>query len=158
MKWNFGALVILGFSLLCLAAGAAPLGVGDPVPTFSALDQNGKEFDSTNGWHYLLLATEMACSKSANQKLAEQGAGFLEKHQAAYLLDIHLMPAVARWFALPKMRKYPQRIVLVDTAGNLAAFPVLTGHVTVLTLTPSGRIRNISYWDPVSQPVTDCFQ
>ena len=30
------------------------------------------------------------------------------------------MPFVARVFALPKMRKYPQRIVLVETAGTLA--------------------------------------
>jgi hypothetical protein len=30
--------------------------------------------------------------------------------------------------------------------------------VTVLALTSAGRIRKISYWDPVREPVTACWQ
>ena len=100
----------------------------------------------------------MAASKSANQKLAAASAGFLEQHHAAYLMDIHTMPAIARVFALPKLRKYPQRIVLVDTADALAAFPAQPGHVTVLALTPAGRVEKISYWDPAREPVNGFLQ
>jgi hypothetical protein len=158
INMNFRRLVFLGFCLVWISARAAQLAVGDAVPTFSAKDQHGKEFNLTNGVKFLLVATEMACAKSANQKLAEQGAGFLEKHQAAYVLDIHSMPSIARVFALPKMRKYPQRIVLVETAETLAAFPVQPGRVTVLALTSAGRVRKISYWDPAREPVAGCLQ
>ena len=139
---------------LCwLPVHAAPLAVGDALPPIVAKDQFGKDFTLTTNVQFLLVAMEMTCAKAANHKLAEQGAGFLEKHQAAYLMDIHTMPAVARWFAFPKMKKYPQRIVLVDSAGTLAAIPVQTNCATVLTITSAGQIKKISYWNPVSQPV-----
>jgi hypothetical protein len=73
-------------------------------------------------------------------------------------MDIHTMPSVARFFALPKMRKYPHRIVLVDSAATLAGFPAQPGRVTVLALTPSGRIQKIGWWNPESEPVAACFQ
>lgn len=100
----------------------------------------------------------MSCAKSANHILADQGEGFLEKHGAAYLMDIHTMPAIARVFALPKMRKYPERIVLMDKPGALDWVPVQPERITVLTLTPAGKIQKISYWNPVNEPVTGIFQ
>ncbi len=128
--------------------------MGDPVPTISAKDQHGKEFILTNDIRVLLVATEMAPAKAANLKLGAQGAGFLEKHQAAYLMDIHTMPAVARFFALPKMKKYPHRIVLIETAETLRPFPAKPDCVSVLTLSPAGRIEKIGYWNPDLEAVS----
>jgi hypothetical protein len=150
-------LVVLWIGLLGISTHAAPLAVGDAVPAISAKDQHGAAFAFTNGTQFLLVATEMNSSISANKKLAEQGAGFLEKHSACYLMDIHTMPTVARWFAFPKMRKYPERIVFVDDAQTLAAVPVRTNCVTVLALTPAGRIQKIAYWNPDHEPATSCF-
>lgn len=99
----------------------------------------------------------MGCAISANNKLAAEGAGFLDKYHAAYLMDIHTMPGIARMFAFPKMRKYPQRIVLIDSAQTLASFPVQPGRLTVLALTPDGHIKKISYWNPVTEPAGGCF-
>ena len=48
------------------------------------------------------------------------------------------------------MRKYPQQIILVETAEALAAFPVQSGCVTVLSIMPSGHARKISYWNPAT--------
>lgn len=157
MKKNFPGLLALGLLLLCVSVRAAPLAVGDAVPAIAANDQHGVAFQFTNGIRFLLVVTEMAASKSANQKLAAAGGGFLEQHHAAYLMDIHTMPGVARVFALPKLRKYPQRIVLVDTADALAALPAQPGRVTVLALTPAGRVEKISFWDPEREPVAGIF-
>ena len=151
-------LAILGFCLLWMTARAAQLSVGDLVPTISAKDQHGNEFVFTNGTQFLLVVTEMGSAKTANHKLAEQGAGFLEIHHAVYLMDIHTMPGIARMFALPKMRKYPQRIVLVDSAETLAAFPTKPDCVTALAVTPSGRIGKITFWNPGNEPVGGCFR
>ena len=102
----------------------------------------------------------MGCAKAgrATKSSAELGARFLETNQAAFLMDIHTMPAVARFFALPKMRRYPHRIVLVEAADTLAAFPAQPGRVTVLAFTPAGRIRKISFWDPVHEPAAGVFE
>ena len=158
MNINFRRLAVLGFCLLCVSASAAPLAVGDAVPAFSAKDQHGTSFIFTNGTQFLLVATERASGTSANHKLAEQGPGFLEKHRAVYVMDIHEMPGVARFFAVPKMRKYPQRIVLVETPATLAWVPAQPDRVTVLALTPAGRVQKISYWNPDAEPVTGYLQ
>lgn len=153
MERIFRQLLLISLFLACVSTRAEPLAVGDAVPAIVANDQHGAAFEFTNGVRFLLVATEMGCSKAANQKLAAAGAGFLEQHHAAYLVDIHTLPAVARVFALPKLRKYPHRIVLVDTADTLAAFPAQPGRVTVLALTPTRRIQKISYWNPAREPV-----
>ena len=55
--------------------------------------------------------------------------------------------------ALGDEKRSGDRIVLVDTADTLAAFPTQPGRVTVLALTPAKRIQKISYWDPAREPL-----
>jgi hypothetical protein len=143
------AAILIGGGLL-FTARAGELAAGDAMPAFSAPDQFGKEFKFAPGLHFLLLGFEMGTGKLANHKLAELGAGWLEKRGAVYVLDIHTMPAVARLFALPKMRKYPHRVVLAETEGLLAAFPHQPEKITVLALSPEGKIREIRYWNPAT--------
>ncbi len=140
------------FFLICLAAPAwaGPLAVGDAVPSFATKDQFGKEFKFTPGLHYLLVGFDMNAGKLANHKFADLGPGWLEQHGAAYVLDIHTMPSVARLFALPKMRKYPHRIILAETATLLDPFPHQPEKITVLALSPDGKIRDVRYWNPAT--------
>ena len=124
IRWPRMALIRCWLVLLLGCGGwwtarAAELAVGDAVPAFSAKDQFGKEFKFAPGLRFLVLGFEMGAAKQANLKLAGLGGGWLEKRGAVYVMDIHTMPAVARLFALPKMRKYPQRIVLAEAEGLL---------------------------------------
>lgn len=130
---------------------ASELKVGDPVPGFAAKDQFGKQFKFEAGLRFLLLGFDMGAGKAANLKLSELGPGWLEKHGAAYVLDIHAMPAIARVFALPKMRKYPHRIILAEAESLLAPFPRQPDRITVLVLTSRGKIGEIRYWNPASE-------
>jgi hypothetical protein len=154
----FYKILALAFCLGCFEAVAGTLAVGGSVPPISAKDQNGIAYTFTNGTKYLLIAMEMGPATSANHKLADQGAGYLEKHGAVYLMDIHTMPEIGRIFAFPKMRKYPERIILIDTPGELDWVPVQSGKLTVLELTPTGNVKQIGYWNPGSEPVSSCFQ
>lgn len=151
-------ILVLGCTLWCWNATAASLAAGDPVPAISANDQHGVPFTFTNGIQYLLIAMEMGPATTANHKLADEGVGFLEKHGAVYLMDIHTMPTIGRFFAVPKMRKYPERIVFIDAPHVMDWVPVKTGSLTVLALTPTGHIAKISYWNPNTEPVSVCFQ
>ena len=148
-------------AIFCVAVAvslpAAELAVGDAIPDFSAKDQFGKEFKFAPGLKFLLLGFDMNAGKAANQKLANLGAGGLERYGAAYVMDIHTMPAVARVFALPKMRKYPHRIILAETADLLSAFPHQSEKITVLVLTPAGKIREIRYWNPITEATATVF-
>jgi hypothetical protein len=146
---------------LCLAAGALPAGplaVGEAVPPIAARDQHGVRYVFTNGTAFLLVALDRDSATTANRRLAEAGAGFLEKHRAVYLMDIHAMPAIARFFALPKLRKYPQRIVLGETTDALNWVPAQAGRLTVLKLTPAGCVEKISYWQPANESVIGLFK
>ena len=136
---------------MLITVKAGELAVGDTVPAFAAKDAFGKEFRFAPGPKFLLLGFDMSASKSANQKLAKLGEGGLEKRGAIYVMDIHSMPGIARVFALPKMRKYPFHVILAETADVLAPFPHQLEKITVLALTPEGKIREIRYWDPSSE-------
>jgi hypothetical protein len=48
--------------------------------------------------------------------------------------------------------------VLVETPATLAWVPAQPDRVTVLALTPAGRIQKISYWNPAAEPVTGYLQ
>ncbi len=148
IRWIFLATVVL----VCLPVGAATLAVGDALPEIKAQDQFGTNFILTTNVQFLLVAMDMDSSKVANQKLATLGADFLKNHRAVYLMDVHTMPSVARFFTFPKLRRYPHPIVLVDSETTLANMPVQSNRVSVLKIS-AGRIEKISYWNPASEDV-----
>lgn len=141
---------LLVVALICFRSSAAPLAVGDALLEISAQDQFGTNFVLTTNVQFLLVAVEMDSAKLANQKLAALGADFLKTNRAAYLMDVHTMPAVARFFAFPKLRRYPHSIVLVDSAETLANIPAQANRVSVLKIS-AGRIERISYWNPATE-------
>lgn len=153
MPWIHVVGLIITLGWLGLPATAAPLGVGDTVPPMLVQDQWGHPLAITNGLCHLLIAVEMAPAKTANRDLGASGAGFLEQHHAAYCLDIHTMPGIARLFAFPKLRRYPHRIGLVDDAAALRWVPTQPHRVTVLDLDTSRRITAIRYWDPTTATI-----
>lgn len=158
MRWLNYCGFVLGVWLSCLTLPAAPLEVGGQIPAIAAKDQHGASYIFTNGTAYLLIALDMDSAKAANQKLAAQGTGFLEKQNAVYLMDIHPMPAIGKYFALRKMRKYPQRIILIETANTMNWAPTKANHVTVLKLNSEGRIAKIAYWQPATETARSLFE
>jgi len=157
MTWKW-AITLFFLAVLISPIRAGELAVGQAVPAFVAKDQFGKEFKLAAGLHFLLVGFDMDTSKAANLKLAALGPGWLEKHGAAYLLDIHTMPGIARFFAFPKMRKYPQRIILGDDEGLLAVFPRKPERITVLVLTGKDEIKEIRYWGPKTESLETLLQ
>ena len=145
---------LLGLCLALFSQGLAAiveakdLAAGDTVPAFSAPDQFGTNYTFAPGPKFLILAFDMDASKAANAKFTALGQGGLDKLGIVYVMDIHPMPAIGRFFALPKMRKYPFRVVLGETAGLLTPFPRQESKLTVLVLAPNGAIRAVHYWNP----------
>ncbi len=148
MLQRLAVLPLLSIVLLGPAATAATLGPGDAFPAFESTDQHGVAYTFEPGTQVVLIAFEMSAAKAANRYLAAQPATYLDDHQAVYIANIYGMPAIGRHFALPKMRKYPQRIVLADGEDLLSPFPRQEKRVTVLGLDDAGMIRTVGYWNP----------
>jgi hypothetical protein len=134
-----------------LLAGA-PLTPGDSFPKLENMqDQHEADYAMPAGIEHVAVAFTMSVGKSANKAFAEKGADYLPEQNAVFIANIDGMPAIGRFFAMPKMRKYPHRIMLADAEGLLDNFPQEEDRVTVFDLDVSGRITTIRYWDPKSE-------
>lgn len=121
---------------------------GDLFPKFEALDQHEKAYPMPENTKHVAVTFSMGSGKKANQFFSEKGSDYLPQNKAIFLSNIHGMPGIGRMFAIPKMQKYPHRIMLADQEGLLDNFPQEKGKVTVFTLDTDGKIREVKFWDP----------
>jgi hypothetical protein len=136
--------------VLATAAGArepavAPLTVGETFPGLSTRDQHDRPYAWAGEARLVVVAFEMDTGKAANAFLEKQGADYLARRQALFVSNIHGMPGIARTFALPKMRKYPHRILLADGEHLLDRYPRQENHLTALELDGAGAITAIRF-------------
>jgi hypothetical protein len=104
---------ILLFVLLPLTAQA--IEIGDPVPSWSLLDQFDEPYVmDEHTTQTILVASSMSAGKTMEKALKDKPKGFLEARRTVFIADIKPMPAlITRFFAVPKMRKvYSYRVAL----------------------------------------------
>ncbi len=147
--------LVLTLGVMCMlvtvpvqSQSAKQLMPGERFPALQAEDQHGKPYLFSPGTAAVLIAFDMKTGKRANKFFAEQGADFLGEHNAVYIANIYGMPGIGRMFALPKMRKYPHRIVLAQSENLLQPFPHKADHVTIIKLDDKGLVVSIDYWQP----------
>lgn len=128
-----------------LAADVKQYTVGDKFEGFTTRDQHDKPFTYAGGARLIVVSFEMDTGKAANSFLEQQGVDFLPKKNALFIADIFGMPGIGRAFAMPKMRKYPHRIILADAEGFLARYPSKENHLTALSLDAQGVITAIRF-------------
>jgi hypothetical protein len=147
------ACLLITFGFCTPGSAAEQLKAGDTVPAFQAKDQHDRPFTLSDEAGWLLISFDMGSGKAANGYFEKKGAAFLAEHKAVYLANIHGMPGVARMFALPKMRKYPHRIILADEEQLLDPFPREEDKVTVVKLGPARLVQSIRFWNPRTSDV-----
>jgi hypothetical protein len=122
--------------------------VGDTFAPFTTKDQHEKSYTYEGGVCLVIVAFEMGAGKAANAYLEKQPAEFLDTHKAIFISNIHGMPGIGRMFALPKMKKYPQRILLADEENFLSRYPARENLLTVVSLDDKGVITGIRHVNP----------
>lgn len=140
--------LLLSAAAVCapLVAGeTTPFAVGERFPGLATRDQHDRPYAWAGEARRLVVAFEMDTGKGANVFLERQGAEFLGREATIFLSNIHGMPGIARNFALPKMRKYPHRILLADGEHFLDRYPRRENHLTVLEFDPAGLIAAIRF-------------
>ena len=121
--------------------------VGDTLASFTVKDQHDQPYTFAPGPRIVLVSFVMGVGKDANGYFAKQPADFLAQHQAVFIANIHGMPGIGRFFALPKMKKYPHRILLGDDEHLLDRYPVQEGKLTVLRLDAAAKITAVAFVD-----------
>lgn len=140
----------LGLALSVQADDPDLYQVGDKFVSFSTNDQHEKpvRVSPATGTKHLIISFTMGSGKEANRFFAKKGATFLDEHEAKFLANIYGMPGIGRMFALPKMKKYPHRILLGDDEHLLDRVPIQKGKLTVLEFDQDNRISRIRFMDP----------
>ena len=135
---------ILLSSLLLSSLLLADFKVGDKLPNITLEDQFEKKFTVEPTDTTIVMAFEKDVSITIADYLKTQPSSFLTQHHSKYISDISTMPSmITSMFALPKMRKYPFSVLLInDDFGK--QFNRLDGKITVLTL-KKGKIKSIEF-------------
>lgn len=128
--------------LLFVATFANALNIGDATPNFKIKDQFEKEHVIAADTKTILVAADKGTSEILRDYFNSKEKGFLESKKAYYVADISGMPSlIAKFFALPKMKKYPFSILLVDEEqtksftkkeGNITIYSIENGKVTAV--------------------------
>lgn len=133
------------FSALLLAATFAnALNIGDSVPSFEIKDQFEKMHKIAADTKTILVAADKDTSEILRDYFLAKDGNFLTTNKAYYVADISGMPSlISKFFALPKMKKYPFSVLLVDEEQT-KTFTKKEGNITVYTVN-NGKITDIKY-------------
>lgn len=143
--------IVFAIALLSSAAvveAAEKYKESDLLTPFTTKDQHENSYTFEPGVRLILVSFEMGSGKAANAFFEKQPADFLAKNQALFIANIYGMPGIGRMFALPKMKKYPHRILLADAEEFLARYPEKEDMLTVLRLDDKGVVRSVDFVDP----------
>ncbi|MCG3674584.1 hypothetical protein L5F46_07340 [Aliarcobacter butzleri] len=130
---------------LGVVAFANPLTVNNSVPELKIKDQFEKEHTLNANIKTILFASDKATSDMLRDYLLplSEKENILEKNNAVYIADISGMPSlISKYIALPKMKKYPFSILLLDDT-NKDNFTKEDGKIIVYTL-DNLKVTNIT--------------
>lgn len=109
-------LLILSLAVYSIAA---QLNTGEKIPTFSINDQFEKAQVIPSTTKTIIVAGSKDASDVIKEYLLGLEGDSLTKNNAVYIADISGMPSlITKFFALPKMKKYPFKIFLLDETNN----------------------------------------
>ena len=129
---------------LGVVAFANPLAVDSTVSELKIKDQFEKEHTIGANVKTILFASDKKTSDMLRDYLLpiSEKENVLEKNGAVYVADISGMPSlISKFIALPKMKKYPFSILLLDDT-NKANFAKEDGKIIVYSL-EAGKVVKI---------------
>ena len=116
-------------------AGGDYFGIGKRVPDFTLKDQHGKEHEVNEKVRLVLFCREKKGNDIVGDVLQETSSRYLFQHQTVFVADTSGMPRlIAKFVALPALRKKPYRILLDPEPSVTKDFPSAKDKVTLLFL------------------------
>jgi len=135
---------LLLVTFLALGLNASPLVLDSTITNLKIKDQHEVEHTLDKNIKTILFASDKKTSDLLRDYLLplSQKENILEKNSAIYVADISNMPSlITKYIALPKMKKYPFSILLLDDT-NKDNFAKEDGKIIVYSL-KDGKITDI---------------
>lgn len=135
---------ILFSVLLFVATFANALNIGDATPTFEIKDQFDKSYKLSADTKTILVAETRSTSVIIREYLLSKDKDFLTANKTQYIADISGMPGlISKYIAIPKMKKYPFSILLVDEK-QAKSFSTKEDEITVYSVV-DGKVSDVKY-------------
>ena len=131
-------------TFLALGLNAASLNIDSSIVDIKIKDQFDKVHTLNSDVKTILFASDKSTSDMLRDYLLplSEKENILEKNSAVYVADISGMPSlISKFIALPKMKKYPFSILLLDDS-NKENFVKEDGKIIVYSVV-DGKITNI---------------
>ncbi|RXJ79011.1 hypothetical protein CRU86_04400 [Aliarcobacter skirrowii] len=131
-------------TLLALGLNAASLNIDSSIVDIKIKDQFDKVHTLNESVKTILFASDKGTSDMLRDYLLplSEKENVLEKNGAVYVADISGMPSlISKFIALPKMKKYPFSILLLDDS-NKENFVKEDGKIIVYSL-ENGKVVKI---------------
>ena len=129
------SLLVLTLALAAALASAQLYTVDGTFRPFALEDQHGVRAEVGEGVQIIFLTRDMDGGNLVKTALAEVPQSILDQRHAVYIADTSGMPSlIARFTALPKMKKRPYRVLLDRDGKATRDWPFTAGTVTLIAL------------------------
>jgi len=142
MKFLIASLVFVNILV------AQTLSVGDKYPSFKIPDQFGNYTKVYHHDKYVIMTFEKDLSGELSSYLEKRKNDYLSSKKTKYVADISAMPSIiTKMFALPKMKKYNYKLLLIHDEDQGEQFPRRDEMVSVFKI-DNYKIQSIEYMKP----------
>ena len=140
--------IILLLLTLPFTTRAGMVEKGQPFPSYTVTDAFGATNSLSPTTRFVIVSSEKGISGRIHEWLVTKEKDFLAGHRAEYVSDITPMPTlIANMFAIPKMKKYPYKILLARDPGFAKTYPHAEGKIAVFVLDERQAVADILYLD-----------
>ena len=133
---------------LPLVAHAGVAEKGLPFPSYVVTDAFGATNTLAASTRFVIVSSEKGVSAKVHDWLVTKDKDFLAAHRAEYVSDITPMPSlIASMFAIPKMKKYPYKILLARDPEFAKTYPHAAGKIALFMLDDNQAVADIRFLD-----------
>jgi len=140
--------VMLVILFWIMANGSTSLEVGQTFPNLVLPDQHGNLHQLRKNTRWVVITFDKRTGVLARRWLREKPQDFFQLWQITLVAEISRMPKrLGEQQIMPKIKEFPRRVLLAEDPDICENFPHKMGCVTVMELSPEGRINHIFFPD-----------
>ena len=141
-------LLLMVMLLIVSAAGsmAEMAEIGKSFPSYTLEDQFGQTNTLSTDTRFVIVASEKDVSGKVNDWLKPKAPDYLAAHKTEYVSDIEPMPGIiTTLFAMPKMKKYPFKLLLATEKSFAATYPKEKGRIALFVLDANQVLTDVRF-------------